>query len=44
MKKVDLKYKTKILILELEELELPKQVIDEIIEDMSLEPYYIYYY
>ena len=43
MKKVDLKNEIKILILELEELELPKKVIDEIIEDMSLDPFYIYY-
>ena len=43
MKKVDLKNEIKILILELEELELPKKVIDEIIEDISLDPYYIYY-
>ena len=43
MKKVDLKNEIKILIPELGELELPKKVIDEIIEDMSLEPYCIRY-
>ena len=34
----DLKNEVKILILELEELELPKKVFDEIIEDITLDP------
>ena len=43
MKKVDLKNKIKSLIIELEELELPKKVIDQIIEDTAFESFYIYY-
>ena len=44
MKKVDLKNEIKILILELEELGLPKKSIDKIIEDISFDPHYIHYY
>ena len=42
-KKVDLRNEVKILILELEELELPKKLIHETIEDILFDPYYVYY-
>ena len=44
IKKLDLKNEIKILILELKELELPKKVINKIIEDMLFDPYICYYY
>ena len=42
MKKVDLINRIKILILELEELDLPGKVIIEIIGDKFFDPYYYY--
>ena len=42
MKKSDLINRIKILTLELEEMELPEKVINEIIEDKFFDPFYYY--